>query len=65
MPAQQIQPQDAGQANKLFEQGFADMANRVLASKYPNLANDVVTFKVLAADVNAGSAVGAFVVDCR
>lgn len=49
------------QAKTMFAQGLSQMAYNVLLSKLPNVAPDVVTFKVLETDHEAGSGVGAFV----
>lgn len=46
----------------LFEQGFSEMAYNLLASRMPDVVNDVVTFKVLDADLDKGTGIGAFVV---
>lgn len=50
------------QAKSLFEQGLSQMAYNVLVNKLPNISPDVVTFKILDSDHEAGSGVGAFVV---
>ena len=50
------------QAKALFDQGLSQMAYNILLSKLPNVAPDVVTFKVLETDHEKGSGVGAFVV---
>lgn len=50
------------QAKALFDQGLSQMAYNVLLSKLPNIAPDVVTFKVLETDHEEGSGVGAFVI---
>jgi hypothetical protein len=50
------------QAKSLFDQGLSQMAYNVLINKLPNISPDVVTFKVLDSDPEAGSGVGAFVV---
>lgn len=50
------------QAKTLFEQGLSQMAYNVLLSKLPNVAPDVVTFKILDTDPEAGNGVGSFVV---
>lgn len=46
----------------LFEQGFSEMAYNLLASRMPDVMQDVVTFKVIDADIDQGTGVGAFVV---
>ena len=53
------------QAKALFDQGLSQMAYNVLLSKMPNVAQDVVTFKVLDTDHEEGSGVGAFVLSRR
>jgi len=50
------------QAKAMFDQGLSQMAYNVLLSKLPNVAPDVVTFKVLETDHEEGSGVGAFVI---
>ena len=50
------------QAKEMFSQGLSQMAYSVLLSKLPNVAPDVVTFKVLETDHEEGSGVGAFVI---
>lgn len=50
------------QVKALFDQGFSQMAYSVLVSKFPNLAADIVTFKVIESDQDEGSGAGAFVV---
>ena len=52
-------PEDATRA---FEDGFSQMAQNVLAGKFPELVESVVTFKVLASDIDNGSGVGAFII---
>ena len=57
-----MQPAPTGEdARALFEQGFSQMAQNILSSKFPDLMDQVVTFKVQSSDVETGSAVGAFV----
>lgn len=62
MNQQQQAAPTSDQAKQLFEQGFSDMAHNVLINKLPNIANDVVTFKLLSSDYTQGAGVGAFVV---
>lgn len=50
------------QSTQLFEQGFSQMAYNVLTSKFPDVMQDVVTFKILDSDLDSGTGVGAFVV---
>lgn len=64
-PRTQAMAQPGGtsdQATQMFSQGFSQMAYNVLLSKLPNVAPDVVTFKVLETDHEEGSGVGAFVI---
>ena len=64
-PRTQSMGQQAGtsdQAKAMFDQGLSQMAYNVLLSKLPNVAPDVVTFKVLETDHEEGSGVGAFVI---
>jgi len=52
----------ADQATAAFEKGFSDMAYSVIMNRFPDLVQDIVTFKVLDTDLEAGMGVGAFVV---
>jgi hypothetical protein len=45
----------------MFEDGFNQMAYSVLVAKFPDLIQNVITFKVLDTDVSNGAGVGAFV----
>jgi len=54
--------QGPDQATSLFESGLSEMAYQLLTQRVPDLVSDVVTFKVLATDVDKGYGVGAFVV---
>jgi hypothetical protein len=54
--------QGPDQATSLFESGLSEMAYQLLTQQIPDLVPDVVTFKVLATDVDKGYGVGAFVV---
>jgi hypothetical protein len=47
--------------NRMFEDGFNQMAYSALVAKFPDLIENIVTFKVLDTDVGTGSGVGAFV----
>ena len=49
------------QATAMFEHGFSEMAYNVLLSKFPDIVQDVVTFKILDTDLDKGMGVGAFV----
>ena len=51
----------ADQADQMFEKGFSDMAYSVMLARFPDLVQDIVTFKVLDTDVDNGMGVGAFV----
>lgn len=46
-----------------FEQQFGQMAYQAFSAKYPDIVNDVVTFKVLDTDLENSTAVGAFVIE--
>ncbi len=50
------------QETALFEQGMSEMAYNLLASRMPDIMQEVVTFKVLSIDIDKGAGVGAFVV---
>jgi hypothetical protein len=43
-----------------FEAGFGQMAHNLLAAKYPDLVDQVATFKVIESDIQTGSAIGMF-----
>jgi len=59
-----MQPPPTGEdAKNLFEDGFGQMAQKVLTSRYPDLVSQIVTFQVLTSDLDSGSAVGVFVLD--
>ena len=49
------------QATEMFKQRFSEMAYNVLMAKFPELAAQVVTFKLIETDVENGKGVGAFV----
>jgi hypothetical protein len=58
-----MQPPPTGaDATQAFEQGFGQMAHSILANKFPELVENVITFQVLSSDIDAGSGVGAFIV---
>ena len=46
-----------------FEQQFGQMAYQAFSAKFPDLMNDVVTFKVLDTDLETSTAMGAFVIE--
>lgn len=48
-------------ADQMFEQTFGDAAFAQLSSRYPQLVNYVVTFKILDSNVDEGKAFGTFV----
>ena len=54
--------QSPDQATSLFESGLSEMAYQLLTQRVPDIVPDVVTFKVLATDIDKGYGVGAFVV---
>lgn len=55
-------PNGEGQ-KQLFEQQLGEMAYQSFASKFPDLVEAVVTFKMLDSDADRGSAFGAFILD--
>lgn len=63
MPQQSGGPQQQGPGDEdsAFESSFSQAAQSALFNRHPELAADVVTFKTLNADINKGSAVGAFI----
>lgn len=56
----QVPPQE--QAEQMFKDGFTQSAYAVMNSKFPDMAGNVVTFKILKADAQEGDAVGAFII---
>lgn len=56
-------PPSGDEETRMFEEGLTQMAYNVLVSKFPDLMEKVVTFKILETDVDTGSGVGTFVVD--
>ena len=56
----QVPPQE--QAEQMFKDGFTQAAYSVLYAKFPDMAPNVITFKILKADAQEGDAVGAFIV---
>jgi hypothetical protein len=58
---QSMQQPSADQEGQIFEQQFSEMAQSMLMSKLPQLAQDVATFKIVDADIDSGSAVGSFI----
>jgi len=56
-------PPTAEEAETAFEQGFAQLAQRIFTAKYPDLADLVVTFKILRTNMDEGSGIGAFILD--
>lgn len=50
-------------ATLAFEDGFGQLAQRIFSSKFPELMDFVVTFKVIKTDLDTNSGVGAFVLD--
>jgi hypothetical protein len=55
-------PPPAEQAQQMFTERFTQMAYNVLFSRFPELAQNVVTFKLLNTDAENGDGVGAFIV---
>lgn len=51
----------AEQAEELFRQKFSSMAYNVMFAKFPDLAQQIVTFKLLEVDAQKGKGVGAFI----
>jgi hypothetical protein len=47
---------------RLFEEGLSQMAYNILVSKFPDLIQDVVTFRILDTNVEDGAGIGTFVV---
>jgi len=51
----------AEQAEELFKQKFSSMAYNVMFAKFPDLAQQIVTFKLLEVDAQKGKGIGAFI----
>lgn len=51
----------AEQAELMFKQRFSETAYAILRAKFPDLAPNVVTFKVLETDADTGRGVGSFI----
>ena len=47
----------------IFEQKFSEMAYSTFSTRFPDLVNSIVTFKVLDADMEKSVAVGAFIIE--
>jgi len=56
-------PPSEEDATLAFEDGFAQMAERLFSTKFPELMERVVTFKILKSEIDTGSGVGAFILD--
>ena len=50
-------------ATLAFEDGFSQLAHRIFSTKFPELMEYAVTFKVIKTDLDSNSGVGAFVLD--
>jgi len=57
-----MEPPPAEQAEQMFKEQFYQTAYSVLFSKFPDLAPNVVTFKVLETDPDEGKGVGSFII---
>lgn len=62
--AQQAEPSPQDE-EQLFEDKFGQMAYQTFTSMFPDVINNVVTFKILDSDIDAGTAVGAFVAEAE
>lgn len=52
-----------GNAEDMLKSQFSEQAFNILRAKFPQLIGNVVTFKTLSADLEKGSALGAFVIE--
>ncbi len=50
-------------ATLAFEDGFNQLAQRIFSTKFPELVEYIVTFKIIKTDLDSNSGVGAFVLD--
>lgn len=58
----QMGPPPAEQAEQMFKERFSQMAYSVLFSRFPELAQNVVTFKILDVNADEGNGAGAFII---
>lgn len=56
-------PATAEDQQRIFESKFGEMAYSAFSTKFPDLVDSIVTFKILDADSEIGTAVGAFIVE--
>ena len=54
-------PPNEEDATQAFEEGFSQLAHRIFSAKFPELVENVVTFKIHKSDIDTGSGVGAFI----
>ena len=50
-------------ATLAFEDGFSQLAQRIFTSKFPELVEFIVTFKIIKTEIDNNSGVGAFILD--
>jgi hypothetical protein len=50
-------------ATLAFEEGFSQLAHRTFTTKFPELVERIVTFKILRSDLETNSGIGAFILD--
>ncbi len=55
-------PPPPEQAEQMFKEQFTQTAYSVLFSKFPDIAPEVITFKILEVDPDSGDGMGAFIV---
>ena len=58
---QHMQMPSQEEETQIFEQGFSQAAEGMLVNKMPGVVEHVLTFKVIKSDIDAGSAIGAFI----
>ena len=56
-------PPSEEDATLAFENGFSQLAHRAFSTKFPELVEYMVTFKVVNSDLESGAATGAFIMD--
>lgn len=59
---QQQQPQGPEAMDQMFRQRFSEMAYQTVFTRFPDLAPNIVSFKVLEQDSEQGDALGVFIV---
>jgi len=56
-----MQSPSAEDETAIFEQSFSQAAEGMLLNKIPEVAESILTFKIIKSDIDSGSAIGAFI----